>query len=51
MMLEVVAFEVKVVAILASDMNKGKVISDADNDRLILAASRISRVAEELHHV
>jgi hypothetical protein len=51
MMLEVVAFEVRVVAILASDMSNGKPISESDNDRLILASSRISRVAEELQHV
>jgi hypothetical protein len=50
MMLEVLAFEVNVVAILASDLSKGKSISEEDNARLIMATSRINRVAKELQH-
>jgi hypothetical protein len=49
-MLEVVAFEVQIVALLAADLLKGVAISNLDKHRLFEAASRITRVAEELHH-
>jgi hypothetical protein len=49
-MLEVIAFEVQIVALMAADLSKGITIADADKARLFEAASRITRVAEELHH-
>jgi hypothetical protein len=49
-MLEVVSFEVQIVALIAADLLKGIVIAEVDKHRLFEAASRISRVAEELHH-
>jgi hypothetical protein len=49
-MLEVIGFEVQIVALMAADLSKGKPMSDADKDRLFLATNRIARVAEELDH-
>ena len=49
-MLEVIAFEVQIVALMAADLAKGITISELDKRRLFEAASRITRVAEELHH-
>lgn len=49
-MLEVIAFEVQIVALMASDLARGIAISKLDKDRLFEAAGRINRVAEELHH-
>jgi hypothetical protein len=49
-MLEVIAFEVQIVALMASDLARGIAISNVDKDRLFEAANRITRVAEELHH-
>lgn len=49
-MLEVIAFEVQIVALMAADLAKGITISELDKHRLFEAASRITRVAEELHH-
>jgi hypothetical protein len=49
-MLEVVAFEVQRVALMAADLAKGITISSVDKDRLFEAVSRITRIAEELHH-
>ena len=49
-MLEVVSFEVQIVALVASDLSRGISISDMDRSRLFVAASRINRVAEELQH-
>jgi len=49
-MLEVVAVEVQIAAFMAADMVAGKPITEVDKDRLIESASRINRVAEELHH-
>lgn len=49
-MLEVVAFEVQIVALMAADLAKGITISSVDKDRLFEATSRITRIAEELHH-
>lgn len=48
--LEVIGFEVQIVALMAADLSKGKLISDVDKDRLFLATNRITRIAEELHH-
>jgi len=50
MMLEVLGFETQIVALIAADMVKCKPISQADKDRLLLAASRISNVSEESNH-
>jgi hypothetical protein len=49
-MLEVVAFEVQIVAIIAADVCKGIAIGEVDRARLFEAAGRIGRVAEEFHH-
>lgn len=49
-MLEVIGFEVQIVALMAADISKGKVISALDKDRLFLAANRITRVASEVQH-
>lgn len=49
-MLEVLSFEVQIVALMAADLAKGIAISELDKHRLFEAASRITRVAEELHH-
>lgn len=49
-MLEVIAFEVQIVALMAADLAKGIAISELDKHRLFEAASRIIRVAEDLHH-
>lgn len=49
-MLVVIAFEVQIVALMAADLAKGIAISELDKHRLFEAASRIIRVAEELHH-
>jgi hypothetical protein len=49
-MLEVVAFEVQIVALMAADLARGITISSVDKDRLFEATSRITRIAEELHH-
>lgn len=50
MMLEVVAFEVQIVSLIAADLANGKPISEVDKARLFEAASRITRVAEWLRH-
>lgn len=49
-MLEVIAFEVQIVALVAADLCKGSTISELDKHRLFEAANRITRVAEVLHH-
>ena len=49
-MLEVIAFEVQIVAIISSDVRKGIAICEADYARLIEAAGRIGRVAEQFQH-
>ena len=49
-MLEVIGFEVQIVALMAADVAKGRAISDVDKDRLFLAANRITRIAEEVQH-
>lgn len=49
-MLEVIAFEVQIVALMGADLTKGIAISELDKHRLFEAVSRITRVAEELHH-
>jgi hypothetical protein len=49
-MLEVLAYEVQIVALMAADLAKGITISGLDKDRLFEAAGRINRIAEELHH-
>jgi hypothetical protein len=49
-MLEVLSFEVQIVALMAADLAKGIAIAEVDKDRLFEAAGRITRVAEELHH-
>lgn len=49
-MLEVIGFEVQIVALMAADLSKGKPISDVDKDRLFLATNRITRIAEEVQH-
>jgi hypothetical protein len=48
-MLEVVALEVQIVALVAADLSKGITIADVDKARLFEAASRINKVAEVLH--
>jgi hypothetical protein len=50
MMLEVLAFEVQIVSLVAADISKGIEITDVDKSRLFEAASRISRIAGEVHH-
>ncbi len=49
-MLEVVSFEVQIVALMGADLSKGIAISEVDKSRLFEAVSRITRVAEALHH-
>lgn len=49
-MLEVVAFEVQIAAMIAADLSKGVSIAEVDKNRLFEAASRLNRVAEELQH-
>ncbi len=49
-MLEVIAFEVQIVALMGADLTKGIAISELDKHRLFEAVCRITRVAEELHH-
>jgi hypothetical protein len=43
---EVARMEVGVVAIIAADMHKQRAVSDADYDRLLAAANKLSRIAE-----
>jgi hypothetical protein len=50
MMLEVLAFEVQIVSLVAADLSKGIEITEVDKSRLFEAASRIGRIAGEVHH-
>ena len=43
-LIRILAFEVLVVSICASDMRKGKTLSDQDNERLKVAQQRIEEV-------
>jgi hypothetical protein len=49
-MLEVLAYEVQIVALIAAALAKGIAISAVDMARYFEAASRIMRIAEELRH-
>ena len=46
-LMRILAFEALVVSICASDMRRGKALSDGDNDRLKVAQQRIEEV---MHH-
>jgi uncharacterized protein YoaH (UPF0181 family) len=48
--LELLSFEVQIVALMAADLSKGIAIAEVDKDRLFLAANRINNVAEELRY-
>ena len=50
-MLEVVAHEVVIAALVAADLASGRAVSDTDRNRLLIAAGRIGRVAQEVRHV
>jgi hypothetical protein len=47
--LEVIALEVQIVALVAADLSKGITIAEVDKARLFKAASRINKVVEVLH--
>jgi hypothetical protein len=49
-MLEVVAFEAQIVALMGSDLVKGVAISKVDKDRLFEAVNRITRISEAANH-
>lgn len=48
-MLEIVSFEVQIVALVAADLAKGLRISEPDRARLFESARRIGQVAEVIH--
>ena len=50
MMLEVVAFEVQVAALIAADMVARRPMTEVNKDRLFVAAGRINLVSEDLQH-
>jgi hypothetical protein len=50
-MLEVVAHEVVIASLVAADLASGRAVSDTDRNRLLVAAGRIGRVAQEVRHV
>jgi len=50
-MLEIVAHEIVVAALVAADLANGRKVSERDRNRLIAAAGRIGRIAEEVRHV
>ena len=39
-------FEISVVFVIASDMHKGRAVSDEDYQRLLVAADRLENIAE-----
>jgi hypothetical protein len=49
MMLELVAREVMIVALMAADLSKGIAISQVNKDRLFEASKRILFIAESAH--
>lgn len=50
-MLEVVAHEVVIASLVAADLASGRAVSDNDRNRLLVAAGRIGRIAEEVRNV
>lgn len=48
--LELLSFEIQIVALIATDLSKGITIGEVDKERLFQAVNRINNVAEELRH-
>ena len=49
-MLQLVADEVRIAAILSADLAKGRTLSVTDHQRLLLAAGRIDQINSEVNH-
>lgn len=50
-MLEIAATEAVVASLVAADMAKGREVSETDRERLLVAAGRLVRIADEVRHV
>jgi len=49
-MLEIAANEILIVVIVASDLAQGKEVCEPDRKRLLIAAGRLCRISDEVHH-